>query len=83
MLKKIQESIEQDLLSNKLNVFYTFFANTVATIVVPRGGTTYELIFWLCVSFEVLIVFYISAMVHHSLRKNEGKRFKRASHGFW
>jgi uncharacterized membrane protein YdbT with pleckstrin-like domain len=74
MLKKIQESIEQDLLSNKLNVFYTFFANTVAMMVVPRGGTTYEIIFWLCVIFEVLIVFYISAMVYYSFRKNEGKK---------
>ena len=74
MLKKIQESIEQDLLSNKLNVIYTFFANTVAIIVVPRGGTTYEIIFWLCVIFEVLIVFYISAMAYHSIRKNQGKK---------
>ena len=74
MLKKFQESIEQDLLSNKLNVFYTFFANTVAIIVVPRGGTTYEIIFWLCVIFEVLIVFYISAMAYHSIRKNQGKK---------
>jgi len=74
MLRKIQESIEQDRLSNKLNVFYTFFANTVAIMVVPRGGTTSEIIFWLCVIFEVLIVFYISAMVYYSFRKNEGKK---------
>ena len=69
MLKKIQESIEQDLLSNKLNVLYTLSANTVAIIVVPRGGTTYEIIFWLCVILEVLIIFYISAMVYYSFRK--------------
>jgi len=74
MLRKIQESIEQDRLSNKLNVFYTFFANTVAIMVGPRGGTTSEIIFWLCVIFEVLIVFYISAMVYYSFRKNEGKK---------
>ena len=68
MLKKIKDSIHQDLTTNKLSAFTALAINTLALTSNPRDDTFNEVIFWFCVVLEVLIILYVAAMVYYKVK---------------
>ena len=69
MLKKIKDSIHQDLATNKLTVFTALVINTLLLTANTRDDTFKEIIFWICLILEVLIIFNILAMVYYKVKK--------------
>jgi len=69
MLKKIKDSIHQDLATNKLTVFTALVINTLLLTANTRDDTFNEIIFWICLILEVLIIFNILAMVYYKVKK--------------
>ena len=69
MINKIKKSIQQDLATNKLSVFTALVINTLVLTSNPRDDTFNEIIFWICLILEVLIIFTISAMVYYKVKK--------------
>ena len=69
MLKKIKDSIHQDLATNKLTVFAALVINTLLLTANTRDDTFNEIIFWICLILEVLIIFNILAMVYYKVKK--------------
>ena len=68
MLKKIKDSIHQDLATNKLSAFTSLVINTLVLTSNPRDDTFNEVIFWFCVVLEVLIILYVAAMVYYKVK---------------
>jgi uncharacterized membrane protein YdbT with pleckstrin-like domain len=68
MLKKIKDSIHQDLTTNKLSAFTALVINTLVLTSNPRDDTFNEVIFWFCVVLEVLIILYVAAMVYYKVK---------------
>jgi hypothetical protein len=69
MISKIKKSIQQDLATNKLSVFTALVINTLLLTSITRDDTFNEIIFWICLSLEMLIIFSISAMVYYTVKK--------------
>ena len=69
MISKIKKSIQQDLATNKLSVFTALVINTLVLISNTRDDTFNEIIFWICLILEMLIIFSISAMVYYKVKK--------------
>ena len=69
MLKKIKDSIHQDLATNKLTVFTALVINTLLLTANTRDDTFNEIIFWICLILEALIIFNILAMVYYKVKK--------------
>jgi tellurite resistance protein TehA-like permease len=69
MISKIKKSIQQDLATNKLSIFTALVINTLVLTSNPRDDTFNEIIFWICLILEVLIIFTISAMVYYKVKK--------------
>jgi len=69
MLKKIKDSIHQDLASNKLTVFTALVINTLLLTSNTRDDTFNEIIFSICLILEVLIIFNILAMAYYKVKK--------------
>ena len=69
MISKIKKSIQQDLATNKLSVFTALVINTLLLTSNTRDDTFNEIIFWICLILEMLIVFSISAMVYYKVEK--------------
>ena len=69
MLKKIKDSLHQDLATNKLTVFTALVINTLLLTANTRDDTFNEIIFWICLILEVLIIFNILAMVYYKVKK--------------
>ena len=69
MLKKIKDSLHQDLATNKLTVFTALVINTLLLTANTRHDTFNEIIFWICLILEVLIIFNILAMVYYKVKK--------------
>ena len=69
MLKKIKDSIQQDLATNKLTVFTALVINTLLLTANTRDDTFNEIIFWICLILEVLIIFNILAMAYYKVKK--------------
>ena len=69
MISKIKKSIQQDLATNKLSVFTALVINTLVLISNTRDDTFNEIIFWICLILEILIIFSISAMVYYKVKK--------------
>ena len=75
MISKIKKSIQQDLATNKLSVFTALVINTLVLISNTRDDTFNEIIFWIFLILEMLIIFSISAMVYYKVKKIvEGNR---------
>ena len=68
MLKKIKDSIHQDLATNKLSALTALVINTLVLTSNPRDDTFNEVIFWFCVVLEVLIILYVAAMVYYKVK---------------
>jgi hypothetical protein len=68
MLKKIKDSIHQDLATNKLSAFTALVINTLVLTSNPRDDTFNEVIFWFCVVLEMLIILYVAAMVYYKVK---------------
>ena len=68
-MKKIKDSINQDLATNKLSVFTALVINTLVLISNTRDDTFNEIIFWISLILEMLIIFSISAMVYYKVKK--------------
>ena len=68
MISKIKKSIQQDLATNKASIFTALVINTLVLISNPRDDTFNEIIFWICLILEVLIIFTISAMVYYKVK---------------
>jgi hypothetical protein len=69
MISKIKKSIQQDLATNKLSVFTALVINTLLLTSITRDDTFNEIIFWICLILEMLIIFSISAMVYYKVKK--------------
>ena len=69
MISKIKKSIQQDLATNKLSVFTALVINTLVLTSNNRDDTFNEIIFWISLILEVLIIFSISAMVYYKVKK--------------
>ena len=69
MISKIKKSIQQDLATNKLSVFTALVINTLLLTANTRDDTFNEIIFWICLILEVLIIFNILAMVYYKVKK--------------
>ena len=69
IFKKIKDSIHQDLATNKASVFTALVINTLVLTSNPRDDTFNEIIFWICLILEGLIIFTISAMVYYKVKK--------------
>ena len=69
MISKIKKSIQQDLATNKVSIFTALVINTLVLTSNPRDDTFNEIIFWICLILEVLIIFTISAMVYYKVKK--------------
>jgi hypothetical protein len=69
MLKKIKESIHQDMATNKVSIFTALVINTLVLTSNPRDDTFNEIIFWIFLILEVFIIFYISAMIYCKVKK--------------
>jgi|TARA_Y100000389_G_C17272940_1_gene418961 hypothetical protein len=69
MISKIKKSIQQDLATNKLSVFTALVINTLVLISNTRDDTFNEIIFWIFLILEMLIIFSISAMVYYKVKK--------------
>ena len=69
MLKKIKDSIHQDMATNKVSIFTALVINTLVLTSNPRDDTFNEIIFWICLILEGLIIFTISAMVYYKVKK--------------
>ena len=69
MISKIKKSTQQDLATNKLSVFTALAINTLVLISNTRDDTFNEIIFWICLILEMLIIFSISAMVYYKVKK--------------
>ena len=59
MISKIKKSIQQDLATNKLSFFTALVINTLLLTSNTRDDTFNEIIFWICLILEMLIVFSI------------------------
>ncbi len=57
MISKIKKSIQQDFATNKLSIFTGLVINTLVLTSYPRDDTFNEIIFWICLFLEVLIIF--------------------------
>jgi uncharacterized membrane protein YdbT with pleckstrin-like domain len=68
-MKKIKDSINQDLATNKLSVFTALVINTLLLTSITTDDTFNEIIFWICLILEALIIFSISAMVYYKVKK--------------
>ena len=69
MLKKIKDSIHQDFATNKLSIFTALVINTLVLTSNPRDDTFDEIIFWISLIVEVLIIFSISTMIYYKVKK--------------
>ena len=69
MISKIKKSTQQDLATNKLSVFTALAINTLVLISNTRDDTFNEIIFWICLILEMLIIFSISAIVYYKVKK--------------
>jgi len=69
MLKKIKNSIQQDLATNKLSIFTALVINTLVLTSNSRDDTFDEIIFWISLIVEVLIIFSISTMIYYKVKK--------------
>lgn len=65
-MKKIKDSINQDLATNKLGVFTALVINTLLL----TSDYLNEFIFWICLILEVLIIFYILTMIYYKFKNN-------------
>ena len=70
MISKIKKSIQQDLATNKLSVFTALVINTLLLTSITRDDTFNEIIFWICLILEALIIFSISAMVYYKVKND-------------
>jgi tellurite resistance protein TehA-like permease len=70
MISKIKKSIQQDLATNKLSVFTALVINTLVLTSNTRDDTFNEIIFWICLILEALIIFSISAMVYYKVKND-------------
>jgi hypothetical protein len=69
IFKKIKDSIHQDLATNKVSVFTALVINTLVLTSNPRDDTFNEIIFWISLILEVLIIFSIPAMIYYKVKK--------------
>jgi len=69
MISKIKKSIQQDLATNKTSIFIALVINTLVLTSNPRDDTFNEIIFWISLILEVLIIFSISAMIYYKVKK--------------
>jgi len=65
MISKIKKSIQQDLATNKLSVFNALVINTLLL----TSDYLNEIIFWICLILEALIIFYFLTMVYYKVKK--------------
>jgi hypothetical protein len=68
MISKIKKSIQQDTATNKVSAFSTFVINTILLTQITRSDVFNEIIFWLCVVLEALIILYIAAMIYYKVK---------------
>ena len=64
-MKKIKDSINQDLATNKTSIFIALVINTLLL----TSDYLNEIIFWISLILEVFIIFYISAMIYYKVKK--------------
>ena len=64
-MKKIKDSINQDLATNKLGVFTALLINTLLL----TSDYLNEFIFWICLILEALIIFYILTMIYYKVKR--------------
>ena len=69
MLKKIKDSLHQDLATNKLSVVTALVLNTLVLASNTRDDAFSEMFFWICVILEVLIILSIATMVYYKVKK--------------
>jgi hypothetical protein len=69
MISKIKKSIQQDLATNKTSIFIALVINTLVLTSNPRDDTFNEIIFWISLILEALIIFSISAMIYYKVKK--------------
>jgi len=65
MISKIKKSIQQDLATNKTSIFTALVINTLAL----TSDYLNEIIFWICLILEALIIFYVLTMIYHKVKK--------------
>jgi len=65
MISKIKKSIQQDLATNKLSVFNALVINTLLL----TSDYLNEIIFWICLILEALIIFYFLTMIYYKVKK--------------
>jgi len=68
-MKKIKDSINQDLATNKLSVFTALVINTLLLTSNTRDDAFNEIIFWICLILEALIIFYFLTMIYYKVKK--------------
>jgi hypothetical protein len=68
-MKKIKDSINQDLATNKLSVFTALVINTLLLTSNTRDDAFNEIIFWICLILEMLIIFYFLTMFYYKVKK--------------
>jgi hypothetical protein len=68
MIEKIKNSIQQDTATNKVSAFSTFVINTILLTQITRSDVFNEIIFWLCLVLEALIILYIAAMIYYKVK---------------
>jgi len=64
-MKKIKDSINHDLATNKLSVFTALVINTLLL----TSDYLNEFIFWICLILEALIIFYFLTMIYYKVKK--------------
>ena len=64
-MKKIKDSINQDLATNKTSIFIALVLNTLLL----TSDYLNEIIFWICLILEALIIFYVLTMIYHKVKK--------------
>jgi len=65
MIGKIKKSIQQDLATNKTGIFIALVINTLLL----TSDYLNEIIFWICLILEALIIFYILTMIYYKVKK--------------
>jgi len=64
-MKKIKDSINQDLATNKSSIFIALVINTLLL----TSDYLNEFIFWICLILEALIIFYFLTMIYYKVKK--------------
>jgi len=64
-MKKIKDSINQDLATNKTSIFIALVINTLAL----TSEFLNEIFFGICLILEALMIFYVLTMIYHKVQK--------------